>query len=83
MKMIEVLFWMTVTGVFWGGIALAAAKGWAGAVVVMVGLLFVLHLFPGFVVVNTWVVSALQVRKDYFRKDYYFDSLESEAAASS
>lgn len=82
--MIELFLLVVLTILFWAGIALAAAKGWASVVIAMVGLLVMLHFFiPGFVVANTWVVSVLQVRKDYLRKEYYFDVLEPEAATGS
>ncbi len=71
----ELLFWMSVVLGFWGLLVIAAVKGWAGMVVGLVACVVVLHLFPGFIVLNTAFVSVLQLRKDARRQDYYFEVL--------
>lgn len=76
----ELLFWMSVVLGFWGFIVVAAVKGWAGMVVGLVACVVVLHIFPGFIALNTAFVSVLQLRKDLRKQDCYFENLAPQGA---
>jgi hypothetical protein len=79
--MVECIIWLGIVLGVWGVLVLAVVKGWAGLVVALVACIVVLHIFPGFVALNTAFVSAIQLRKDLRRQNYYFDALAPAGAS--